>query len=79
MDKTRAFIYAIGDLAYLGYDPYFTAPGAGLRLLSFATERSVLDAGLRRAGASSTTRPIFCSTRSATEHRQGLARPIPTT
>lgn len=46
MDKTRAFIYAIGDLAYLGYDPYFTAPGAGLRLLSFAAERSVLDARL---------------------------------
>jgi tetratricopeptide (TPR) repeat protein len=46
MDKTRAFIYAIGDLAYLGYDPYFTAPGAGLRLLSFAFERSVLDARL---------------------------------
>jgi tetratricopeptide (TPR) repeat protein len=44
MDKTRAFIYAIGDLAYLGYDPYFQAPGAGLRLLSFAAERSVLDA-----------------------------------
>lgn len=46
MDKTRAFVYAIGDLAYLGYDPYFTAPGAGLRLLSFAAERSVLDARL---------------------------------
>jgi hypothetical protein len=44
-DKTRAFVYAIGDLAYLGYDPYFAAPGAGLRLLSFG-DRSVLDARL---------------------------------
>jgi len=43
-DKTRAYIYAIGDLAYLGWDPYFTAPGAGFRLLSFGVERSVLDA-----------------------------------
>jgi hypothetical protein len=46
MDKSRGYIYAIGDLAYLGYDPYFSAPGAGLRLLSFAAERSVLDARL---------------------------------
>jgi tetratricopeptide (TPR) repeat protein len=46
MDKTRAYIYAIGDLSYLGYDYYFSAPGAGLRLLSFAAERSVLDARL---------------------------------
>jgi hypothetical protein len=44
MDKTRGYIYAIGDLAYLGYDPYFTAPGAGVRLLSFGAERSVVDA-----------------------------------
>ena len=43
-DKTRAYVYAIGDLAYLGYDPYFTAPGAGVRLLSFAAAQSVLDA-----------------------------------
>jgi hypothetical protein len=45
-DKTRAFVYGIGDLAYLGYDEYFWAPGAGLRLLSFAAEKSVLDARL---------------------------------
>jgi hypothetical protein len=44
LDKTRAYIYAIGDLAYLGYDPYFTAPGAGFRLLSFAAAQSVPDA-----------------------------------
>jgi hypothetical protein len=44
LDKTRAFVYAIGDLAYLGYDPYFTAPGAGVRLLTFGAERSVIDA-----------------------------------
>ena len=43
MNNTRAFVYAIGDLAYLGYDYYFAAPGAGIRLLSFAAERSVLD------------------------------------
>jgi hypothetical protein len=44
VDNSRLFAYAIGDLAYLGYDPYFTAPGAGVRFLSFAAERSVLDA-----------------------------------
>lgn len=44
MDQSRLFIYAIGDLAYLGYDYYFSAPGAGIRLLTFAAERSVLDA-----------------------------------
>ena len=44
MHNTRAFVYAIGDLAYLGDDYYFSAPGAGVRLLSFAAERSVLDA-----------------------------------
>ncbi len=43
MDQSRLFIYAIGDLAYLGYDYYFGAPGAGIRILSFAAERSVLD------------------------------------
>ena len=44
MDKTRLYLYGIGDLAYLGYDPYFWAPGGGLRLLSFAAASSVLDA-----------------------------------
>ncbi len=43
-DKTRGYVYAIGDLAYLGNDPYFSAPGAGVRLLSFAAAQSVLDA-----------------------------------
>ncbi|MGH6737013.1 MAG: tetratricopeptide repeat protein [Methyloceanibacter sp.] len=43
-DKTRLYVYGIGDLAYLGYDYYFGAPGAGIRLLSFSAERSVLDA-----------------------------------
>ncbi|MGH6866170.1 MAG: tetratricopeptide repeat protein [Methyloceanibacter sp.] len=46
MDQSRAYVYAIGDLAYLGYDYYFSAPGAGIRLLSFAAEQSVLDARL---------------------------------
>jgi tetratricopeptide (TPR) repeat protein len=45
-DQTRLFVYAIGDLAYLGYDNYFNAPGGGIRLLSFNAERSVLDARL---------------------------------
>ena len=44
LDKTRTYLYAIGDLAYLGYDPYFSAPGAGFRLLSFGAAQSVLDA-----------------------------------
>ena len=44
-NKTRAYVYAIGNLAYLGYDPYFAAPGAGLRLLTIGG-RSVLDARL---------------------------------
>lgn len=43
MNQSRLFVYAIGDLAYLGYDNYFNAPGAGIRILSFAAERSVLD------------------------------------
>jgi len=46
MNSSRLYIYAIGDLAYLGYDNYFNAPGAGIRILSFAAERSVLDARL---------------------------------
>lgn len=45
-DQTRLFVYAIGDLSYLGYDSYFYAPGAGLRLLSFSATQSVLDARL---------------------------------
>ncbi|HET9573336.1 MAG TPA: tetratricopeptide repeat protein [Methyloceanibacter sp.] len=44
LDNSRGYIYAIGDLAYLGYDYYFSAPGAGVRFLSFAAEKSVLDA-----------------------------------
>jgi hypothetical protein len=44
MDKTRGYVYAIGDLALLGYDTYFTAPGAGVRLLTFNAAQIVLDA-----------------------------------
>lgn len=44
IENTRAYIYAIGDLAWLGLDPYFQAPGVGARLLSFAASQSVLDA-----------------------------------
>jgi tetratricopeptide (TPR) repeat protein len=44
LDKTRLYLYGIGDLAYLGYDPYFWAPGGGVRLLSFGAPQSVVDA-----------------------------------
>ena len=43
LDQSRLYLYGIGNLAYLGYDYYFAAPGAGVRLLSI-NERSVLDA-----------------------------------
>jgi hypothetical protein len=43
-NNTRLYAYAIGNLAYLGYDEYFSAPGAGVRLLSFGAPQSVLDA-----------------------------------
>ncbi len=43
-DQSRLFVYGIADLSYLGYETYFTAPGAGVRFLSFAAEQSVLDA-----------------------------------
>lgn len=43
-NQTRLYTYAIGDLAYLGYEDYFYAPGAGIRLLSFSAGQSVLDA-----------------------------------
>jgi tetratricopeptide (TPR) repeat protein len=42
LDKTRLYLYGIGDLAYLGYEEYFYAPGGGLRLLTIG-DRSVLD------------------------------------
>ncbi|XSG82371.1 MAG: hypothetical protein ACPW61_00905 [Methyloligella sp. ZOD6] len=44
MPKSRGYVYAIGDLAYLGNDYYFGAPGAGIRFTTFAAERSFLDA-----------------------------------
>lgn len=43
MDKSRLFVYGIGDETLLGNDQYFAAGGGGVRLLSFAAERSVLD------------------------------------
>lgn len=42
-DKTRLFVYGIGDEVLLGNDQYFGAGGGGVRLLTFAAERSVLD------------------------------------
>jgi tetratricopeptide (TPR) repeat protein len=46
MDMSRLFIYGIGDETLLGNDQYFSAGGGGVRLLSFAAERSVLDVRL---------------------------------
>jgi tetratricopeptide (TPR) repeat protein len=60
MDKSRLFIYGIGDETLLGNDQYFSAGGGGIRLLSFATERSVLDVRLEtrvREFTNTTLRP----------------------
>ena len=46
MDKSRLFLYGIGDEVLLGNDQYFTAGGGGVRVLSFAAERSILDVRL---------------------------------
>jgi tetratricopeptide (TPR) repeat protein len=43
VDRSRLFVYAIGDLAFLGSDFYFGAPGAGIRVLSYAVDRTILD------------------------------------
>jgi hypothetical protein len=43
MDKSRLFVYGIGDEVLLGDAQYFGAGGAGARVLSFAAERSILD------------------------------------
>jgi hypothetical protein len=42
-DKSRLFVYGIGDEVLLGNDQYFAAGGGGVRFLSFAAPRSVLD------------------------------------
>jgi hypothetical protein len=46
MDKSRLFLYGIGDETLLGNAQYFDAGGAGARILSFAAERSILDVRL---------------------------------
>ena len=46
MDKSRLFLYGIGTEVLLGNDQYFDAGGAGVRVLSFAAERSILDVRL---------------------------------
>ena len=46
MDKSRLFVYGIGDEVLLGNDQYFAGGGGGIRLLSYAADRSVLDARL---------------------------------
>jgi hypothetical protein len=41
--EARFYVYGIGGEVLLGNDQYFAAGGGGVRLLSFAAERSVLD------------------------------------
>jgi hypothetical protein len=58
-DKSRFFVYGIGDEVLLGNDQYFAA-GGGIRLLSFAAARSVLDVRLEtrvRQFTNTTDRP----------------------
>ena len=43
IDKSRFFVYGIGDEVLLGNDQYFAAGGGGVRFLSFAAPRSALD------------------------------------
>ncbi len=43
MDQSRLFVYGIGDETLLGNDQYFNAGGAGVRFLSYAAPRSVID------------------------------------
>ena len=48
IEKSRFFVYGIGDEVLLGNDQYFAAGGGGLRFLSFAAPRSALDLRLDR-------------------------------
>jgi hypothetical protein len=60
MDKSRLFVYGIGDEVLLGNDQYFGGGGGGVRVLSYAAERSVLDARIEtrwRDFSDSTIRP----------------------
>lgn len=43
VDKSRFYVYGIGDEVLLGNDQYFGAGGGGLRFLSFAAPRSAFD------------------------------------
>lgn len=43
IEKSRFYVYGIGDEVLLGNDQYFAAGGGGLRFLSFAAPRSALD------------------------------------
>ncbi len=43
VSKTRLHTYAIGNAAILDEDYYFSSAGGGVRLLSFARERSIID------------------------------------
>ncbi|ODA68396.1 hypothetical protein A7A08_00219 [Methyloligella halotolerans] len=78
MPKSRGYVYAIGDLAYLGQDYYFSAPGAGLRWTSFAAERSFLAPASRPVCGTSTTPPSCRPRACATAPRPASASPTPT-
>jgi hypothetical protein len=43
LDKSRLFLYGIGDISTLDNQYYFGAWGGGVRLLTFGAERSVID------------------------------------
>lgn len=60
MPQSRFFVYGIGDETLLGNDQYFSAGGGGIRFLSFAAERSVIDLRLEtrdRQFSNSSLRP----------------------
>jgi hypothetical protein len=78
-DKTRFYVYGIGDEVLLRNDQYFAAGGGGVRLLSFAAERSVLNLRLETRVASSPTAAIARPTPCATAPKPALAAPTPIT
>lgn len=43
MEKTRAWVYAIGDAAQLEDDYYFSSIGGGIRLATFYFDRSIIE------------------------------------
>jgi len=73
MDKSRLFVYGIGDETLLGNDQYFAGGGGGIRLLSYTGDRGVLDARLEtryRDFSDSSLRPTS-SLRTGLQSRAG--------